>query len=250
MRFFPWNNIDPDAAAYIAATGATNVADINAWVIGIKSLGLWSQMVCYPFGSTQNHGTGTTARSLGGYGDYPGTLVNGPTWGADGLLITHGSSQAVTISVPFAAPISTMIVVRKDLVAGSSGVSTLFSGSVTDIPRHTVAASLGTSWRSAWTGSQQTYAYSQGSYNAFFGYGTVGTQRGRLNGSASNSWSTTSAVVAPSGSFTRALGLDTLTGVSGTLRGALTAFFIGADINTVEVYNLYKNTLGKGLGLP
>ena len=241
---------DRDARAYLAATGASQRDEIDAWVKGIKALSLWDEMICWPLRSTQNHGTGTTARSLGGLGNYPGTLVNGPTWGADGLLVTHGSSQAVTVSVPFAAPVSTMLVAQKDLVAASSGTSAVFAGSIANIPRHVITAARLVSWRSAWTTAGQSYTYSQGAYNAFFGYGTVGTQRGRLNGATANSWASTSTVSAPTGSFTRVLGLDTMTGVSGTINGAMTAFFIGPDIDTVAVYNLYKDTLGKGLGLP
>ena len=43
---------------------------------------LW---VCWPFRSTQNIGSGTTAYSLGGLGDFPGVLTNGPTWGSTGI---------------------------------------------------------------------------------------------------------------------------------------------------------------------
>ena len=77
--------IDPDAQAFIDASGATDIQGINDFVKGVKALGLWSSMVCWPLRSTQNAGTGSTAYSLGGLGTYNGTLVNGPTWGADGV---------------------------------------------------------------------------------------------------------------------------------------------------------------------
>jgi hypothetical protein len=77
--------IDADATAFVAASGATDFDAINRFVIGIKTLGLYNSMVCWPLRSSQNAGTGSTAYSLGGLGTYNGTLVNGPTWGADGL---------------------------------------------------------------------------------------------------------------------------------------------------------------------
>jgi hypothetical protein len=242
--------LDPAAKAYIAASGATDANAINNFVKGIKALGLWNDMICWPMRSTQNAGTGSTAYSLGGYGTYNGTLVNVPTWGGTGITCTHGSSQSINVTVPFSAPISTMIVYRSDMTAGAAGITSIFNGSSSDIPRHVVSSALSASWRSAWTASGQIYFYSQGEFNSFFGYGSVGTQRGRLNGSASNSWATTSGNAAPSGNYQKVLGLDTLTGASGTITGAMTAFFFGEDIDTQAVYSLYKSTLGTGLSLP
>jgi hypothetical protein len=83
---------DADATAFAAASGATDVAALSAFVKGVKELGLWSSMVCWPLRSTQNAGTGTTAFSLGGLGTYNGTLVNGPTWGSDGIDTSPSTS--------------------------------------------------------------------------------------------------------------------------------------------------------------
>jgi hypothetical protein len=60
-------------------------------------LGLWNNMVCWPLRSTQNAGTGTTAYSLGGLGTFNGTLVNGPTWGTDGITMLGASSHYIDI---------------------------------------------------------------------------------------------------------------------------------------------------------
>jgi hypothetical protein len=86
-------SVDPDAAAFAAASGATDVASLSAFVKGVKDLGLWEDMVCWPLRSSQNAGTGTTAYSLGGLGTFNGTLVNGPTWGADGVIFTATNRQ-------------------------------------------------------------------------------------------------------------------------------------------------------------
>jgi hypothetical protein len=79
--------LDPDAVAFAAASGATDVVNISKFVKGVKALGLWSSMVCWPMRSSQNAGSGTTVYSLGGLGSNNGTLVNGPTWGADGIIL-------------------------------------------------------------------------------------------------------------------------------------------------------------------
>ena len=55
------------------------------FVEGIHDLGLWDSMVCWPLRSSQNAGVGNTAFSLGGLGTFDGTLVNGPTWGINGV---------------------------------------------------------------------------------------------------------------------------------------------------------------------
>ena len=84
--------LDNDTLAYAArakaGSGKTilpeNLRQINKFVIGIKKLGLWNSMVCYPMRSIHNAGTGSTVYSLGGLGVYNGTMVNGPTWQSDG----------------------------------------------------------------------------------------------------------------------------------------------------------------------
>lgn len=91
---------DPDALAYFTTAGITdNTAkiQINDFVVGIKDLGLWNSMVSWPLRSSQNAGTGTTAYSLGGLGTYNGTLVNSPTWQADGIRLTSASSQRISL---------------------------------------------------------------------------------------------------------------------------------------------------------
>ena len=65
---FHRRRLDPDAADFCRRSGATDRAAINAFVRGVKDLGLWDNMVCWPLRSAQNAGTGTTAYSLGGLG--------------------------------------------------------------------------------------------------------------------------------------------------------------------------------------
>jgi len=89
---------DLDAVAYIGKVGITDVVAqnaINDFVLGVKNLGLWSNMVSWPLRSTQNAGTGTTAYSLGGLGTFNGTLIGGSSWGTSGIVL-DGTSGAMT----------------------------------------------------------------------------------------------------------------------------------------------------------
>jgi len=76
----------------------SSVIDIDDFVTGCKDLGVWNSMVCWPLRSTQNTGT-NTAFSLGGLGIYNGSLVNGPTWQNNGMYIN--GTQGVHLISPF-----------------------------------------------------------------------------------------------------------------------------------------------------
>jgi hypothetical protein len=98
---------DADASTYFATAGVTSVAgrqQISRFVTGIKDLGLWSSMVCWPLRSSQNAGTGTIAYSLGGLGTFNGTFAGtpNPTWGTDGIVCTNTDSR---IDLPDSASI-------------------------------------------------------------------------------------------------------------------------------------------------
>lgn len=85
--------LDTDAIAFAArvkaGSGKTilpeNLKQINKFVIGIKKLGLWDTMVCWPMRSIHNAGTGSTVYSLGGLGIHNGTLTNTIEWSNLGL---------------------------------------------------------------------------------------------------------------------------------------------------------------------
>jgi len=89
---------DPDARAFFATAGVTDrvaKGQINAFVVGVKALGLFNNMASWPLRSSQNAGTGTTAYSLGGLGTFNGTLAGGSSWGTNGIIL-NGTSGAMT----------------------------------------------------------------------------------------------------------------------------------------------------------
>lgn len=90
--------LDNDTLAYAArvkaGSGKTilpeNLKQLNKFVVGIKKLGLWNSMICWPMRSMHNAGTGSTVYSLGGLGIFNGTMFGSPVW------ITNGSGIRFT----------------------------------------------------------------------------------------------------------------------------------------------------------
>ena len=84
--------LDVDTIAYAArvkaGSGVTILPEplkqLNKFIVGIKKLGLWNSMVCWPMRSIHNAGRGSTVYSLGGLGTFNGTLQNSPVWNSDG----------------------------------------------------------------------------------------------------------------------------------------------------------------------
>lgn len=103
------SGFDADAAAYFDRAGVTDAtakAQINAFVKGVKGLGLWNNMICWPLRSSQNKGSGTTAYSLGGYGVFDGTIQNSPSWTSTGLSFTSTSQY---INIPYSSPLLSIV---------------------------------------------------------------------------------------------------------------------------------------------
>lgn len=122
---------DPDATAYCARSGATDKATLNQFVKGVKGMGLWSSLICWPMCSTQNAGTGTTVYSLGGYGAANLTLTNGPTWGATGISFTGASSHYASSTAVPDTRTGTLISVFSSATLTAGLYVTHFSNSVT-----------------------------------------------------------------------------------------------------------------------
>ena len=104
-----------------AGSGTTilpnNLKDINNFVVGIKRMGLWNQMICWPMRSIHNAGKGSTVYSLGGFGVYNGTMVNSPSWSTDGVTF-GGNTQYIQYSPNFTV----------DFTKGGYSVCAVWSG--------------------------------------------------------------------------------------------------------------------------
>ena len=260
---FVTSSFDSDARAYINTSGATARAEINHFVKAIKRLGLWDSMVCWPLRSSQNAGTGSTAYSLGGLGTYNGTLVNGPTWGADGVL-TNGTSNYLTAPILATKNFTSMSVMARTSTSDAGSFPTYWHVSKkTNSPNSwfndfiSYFNDTGLGIFSQISGVDWSPARASGENSTNFGFQTTSMN------SVSQVYSTSL-----NGSFTtrtRSAGfsedmVEIILGArwsvsyqqfgSGTHAGFL-HFNTPLNSSSAEsVRTLYKSTLGQGLGLP
>ena len=246
---------DSDAAAFFATAGVTDATaktQINSFVKGIKDLGLWSSMVCWPLRSSQNAGTGTTAYSLGGLATYNGTLTNGPTWGTDGIIFDGTNDRIALANGAFGtgtSPASIFCILKTDSTATKSTPFSTGDG-------NTNAAVVGLNLNSSGfdvafvTYTGQNIAAQSTDYKCLL-VGNTNLGFSGKNGGTVISFTPAVTLTKP-GNFVSI----------GSLGNPFQEFF-GGIISAVirfnqtpttqlnsDVYTLYKTTLGQGLGLP
>jgi hypothetical protein len=258
--------VDSDAIAYCKRSGATNRAAINAFVRGVKTLGLWNSMVCWPLRSTQNAGTGTTAYSLGGLGTFNGTLTNGPTWGANGITFANASSQYISLG-------------GTQIIGGNSDYTVMGVAQLTNVAAINLAvisfgnnraaligvASNGSTqirnaqWTvaNAFSGAQLANGPTTSMF-AGFASGDATNAKNYINSGTPYSTLTADYRVNPSPTTLPQIGAHNLA-ASPNSSGAFWNGDIAAgamwnvkltDAQVASVLSLYKSTLGTGLGLP
>ena len=247
-------SFDADARAFINTSGATDRAAINHFVKGVKRLGLYSSMVCWPLRSSQNAGTGSTAYSLGGLGTYNGTLVNGPTWGVDGVTFASASSQKITASLSSPAPISDKSIIANfnpttaDQWTGVAGFMPTPAYTDVSIARNStgnfglaLAGSGGAGAVATQTAPTATSTYLHASHSA------------RNVTVVKNGTSTTTGTFAVDPRTASNFGIGTVEAgfpFNGLVSFAALISGTSADDQVSNFYALYKSTLGQGLGLP
>jgi hypothetical protein len=244
-------SLDPDAKAFAAASGATDVAALSAFAKGIKDLGLWSSMVCWPLRRSQNAGAaGETSNvfSFGGGGTFNGTIVNGAPWGADGADF-NGSNQRVSTTLNLNPASYTLFAVSNpDSVTGR---------------RTLIAQTIG--------GAVAGFHHANDGANAYSEIYDGGFKTASVAGAAIGAWQF-SAMVNNAGSFVSRInasvsGAGSASAITqsqflvlGALGGAFNfdgkiafAGYITAAVDATTyaaLRDLYKSTLGAGLGLP
>jgi hypothetical protein len=217
-------------------------------------------MVCWPLRSTQNAGTGTTAYSLGGLGTFNGTLVNGPTWGTDGILFDAASSTHITttLDVQNLRKFTAMVAANQaSQVAGSDALMAAW-GAVTSanyfILRKTSATVFNLLTRSASATRQVNLGSGliASSIWQMLGGGTQGTNTvTTINGTAG-----TNMAFLPDETGSSTVSIGVLAPPSNSpFNGTIAWAFLYKDeemttAQQLSLYNLYKQTLGIGLSLP
>jgi hypothetical protein len=255
---------DSDAAAYFVTAGVTDAtakSQINDFVKGVKSLGLYNSMVCWPLRSTQNAGTGTTAYSLGGLGTYNGTLLNSPSRLADGIqsdvnnkTISHnGGRDFGTDSFTFGACLKVEAFGTATPFMGIFPSSASFAAYDASISASGVLDVLIRNNLTAGGNSRVT----AGAFTAdTFGFATATRNDNVLSTFLNTSSNGTSSSLASGVNFTRTdiqsyiLSRENNVGVHGLTTMAFAFLIKGQAISPSSLYTLYKTTLGQGLGLP
>lgn len=254
------NPLDRDAREFIQRAGVTDAAarlQLNEFVRGVKQLGLWENMVCWPLRSAQNRGTGTTAYSLGGLGTYAGTLVNGPTWGSDGITFAQASSHYISTSLAhwvdedtFAfcvAEKSSTNVTAFSSRTGNSGAELWARSSTANslLTRNSASGTANAIVNLAWPASGSRYfAANHGTRSA------KAFVEGSLSGANYSSATATTGTGQSQGGNWHIGGdaggnyYDGTIPLSGIVRGNVD------QSQNAQFYSLYKSTLGTGLGLP
>lgn len=261
----PARGFDADAAAFAARSGATDVAALSAFVKGVKELGLWNNMVCWPLRSSQNAGTGTTAYSLGGLGTFNGTLVNGPTWGADGLAAASASSQSISTSLILnvegsGAVYSTLGGSDQALFSNRPTGSwnrgtTLFAREASDsVALVDVAGDAGSRIRASATPILSQFVFTQATHTSVGSDTTSDTTfRHNKNSRSTGSYVLGSGQMATSTEQVRLLAASSAS-TFGYFNGTISFLFLlsqrPTSLQQESIYDLYKQTLGSGLGLP
>jgi hypothetical protein len=262
---FTVRRTDPDAAAFCARSGATDRAAINAFVRGVKDLGLWENMVCWPLRSSQNAGTGTTAYSLGGLGTFNGTLTNGPTWGTDGVTMLGANSQSIDIadnallrrsnSVGLIVVASTSTTANFDTFIPFLGKS---AGGGAQLHNYQIEEQSGSRVVNFVTGDGVAFGIGVGASigadtNKHCMIGSAlagGTNKFKIDAAAIVSANNTLAQL--NGASTAPLRFNRSNGFARGGEYSFGGMFATdlSDANISGLYNLYRQTLGTGLGLP
>ena len=247
---------DADALAYFATAGITNADNkktINNFVVGMKGLGYWSNMICWPLRSTQNAGSGTTAYSLGGLAISNGTLTNGPTWGADGIVF-DGSNDYISLSDnTFSTGNSAESFLAFFQPTAGTGRVLIGAG---DPPEQVVSYYH---LKSGTTGNDQatmaftdtTIAASDTSWKSLFQGNTTLGFKGKNGGTVTSF--TLNNTLNKSGTNCAIGGFIPFAGANhfqGTISAVIKIDATPSTQLNSDVYSLYKTTLGDGLGLP
>jgi len=262
---FPFiaSSFDPDARSFIATSGATDRAEINHFVKGVRGLGLWDSMICWPLRSTQNAGTGVTAYSLGGLATSNGTLVNTPTWTADGVEFTDESDDHIATGYTPAKEDHLFFAVME---ANPQGTENNAIASTRTTPSATGGYSYAQNWTGVWRSilwasptpldNAGSTAITDGSFHsaAFRTRLTSIPLRTDISIDA-DTYDQDSAVITPNDPAELLLGNEGTTS-SRALGGALSFagyFQIGYnvnDANNIALHKLLRETLCQGLSLP
>lgn len=130
---FPPSALDPDIISYADLLLANGGSDIraNGEIVYLNNTlkspeyNAMGRPDLWLLRADQNMSTGSTVYSVQGR---TGTLVNGPTWGANGILFSSGSQQYISVSYPSALTYGAVGQLPGWLLGSPDAPSMLFGG--------------------------------------------------------------------------------------------------------------------------
>jgi len=254
MKYY---KLDRDTKAYLkrmAVDGIKTPADIysiNDFVVGLKDLNLWGNVVFWPLRANQNAGSGTTAYSLGGLGNYNGTLTSGPIWTAHGISF-DGTDDYITTR--FKTGLS-------EFSAFSISAKNIFSNIMIELAKDDEGSNREWNIFGELGGYNQAYVWNPTLRNYTGPAVTTSYKMLCLRASSSvfkfrrnnESDSPGTTGILTQGNANVTIGANSV-GTNRFFKGVISTSILFnlelSDSNTSSVYSLYKSTLGKGLNLP
>lgn len=242
----------------------SDISDIDNFVKGLKQLNLWGPIIFWSMRSQHNIGTGSTVLNLGGAGAFPGTMVNSPSWSSLGILFNGTSSYIALPDIPklagrtnfsyggCAIPDITkagdgrQILIAHDSAAVTTAYGVIFAVRANTGTLETVETNGGALSRSATVNNNiprfQLSVISNSTLTYYFDGVNQGTD------------TTLAAGYNRLGTFNR-IGVGSSGGsFYAYLLGYVPfCFYIFRDISNTEylnLYSLYKKTIGRGIVLP
>ena len=227
---------------------------IRDFAKGVDDLGLWDSMVCWPLRSSQNDGSGTTAFSLGGFGTYNGTLVSGPTWGADGVENT--SANSINLNNLFTSTKIFVHVFAKTDTSDTNGASLASYVSGPERGYEILYNATNSPEIRFYAGDFQNNARTpsincnDGNQHFVSGITDGSSAQWFVDGSAGSFTALTHTPLQAASTGSLIVGGRSNGSVSVACRSAFVCLFSAYSAQMPQVYTLYKSTLGTGLSLP
>lgn len=246
-----------------SGSGATILPEplkqINKFVIGVKKLGLWNSMVCWPMRSIHNAGTGSTLYSLGGQGVFNGNVENSAQWGYLGFKFPITSSRILVSN--FITPSNTTFqavafrLTAESAFGGIFGVPNVYQGTQPTINNYGSSANLIFQIRDYVTGQTKvSRVYQLSSRYNYCAWMSINSSLNSMSTSFNKELYTTD--IGTSFTFTNpyTMSFGNVNSVNAPWKDIIShtaQFSINIDENTKNaIYDLYKRTLGIGLNLP
>ena len=250
---------DVDADAYLTRAGVADPlgrCEVLWFTRGMKALDLWNNMTCWPMRKRQNAGAGTIIYSLGGQGLSNATIFTPALaeWSIDGLRVldnVSGSFARATYKVitQNEFPLSIYTVNRKSGSGISNNRSICQIGNSTD-NINLLRTGLTSSDRYTLSVTGMSNIINDVALGIFYPIYCM-IDKGRVLFNVNLGATTTNTPVLSTFSATNVLTFSVCspTGTGDSTQSVL-IILPNKEANNQLLNNLYKNTLGNGLGLP